>query len=775
MKKLLVILVIILAVFAVSAENGRQKFEVVKLEKPVPAANIRNFVAKKLPAVLNIKNSLLEGKLESSNTISGVSIHRVSWVYGGIPVLGKFSVIREKDGKIINVINSMNDFSLDTKPSMTVEKAAALLAKKQFGDPVKTPDFISELVIVDHNGAYKLAYRLRFRPQNPLDGRFFFVDANTGALLRTGNLIKYAANTAKVFEMNPISTPDPIEVELPWVADDAQGTLTAVEGENGLRKIVAANCPDEGETFEYDAGYQTFQVPRCTVKQLANKDENGDFIYEDWEKGLKYKFDVSDVYPEIALYYHMTKIYKYLAGLGFKEYEQLPNHEKDGCLHPIVGIANFQMMEQSYNGLSLQPLDNAFYSQHDPYFAEMFFGDFEYNKSDALVFGQGSTADFAYDGDVIYHEFGHGVVEGVTGLSYEGHFDEYGFTNEALGLNEGMADVFSFIMTNDPCLAEYVAQGVGQMGGAIELDGKYCLRTTTNQNLVNEDFVGEAHNDGLPLVGAHWEIYQKMLEKGFTRDDFAKLFLSALLLVSNADLGYKEWGKLILEAAASSPASALKDDFEQILTDRGYFNEVRARDITHDAPYLFAGGVGDGRYTASTNSVFIEWDDEDYNNRKEVAPMYVQFYYDVPECVDTLTVSGSVQTDSYSRNNPNFMVLVREDNPVIWDNEEYPSVVKYDRVVEGKNGEGKSWTFDNLKPGKRYYLHFVNTSASGYLYGIRIKTSWSSEEDCTAKDPDGEGKSDDGKESSDGSEDKNKKESGDSEKNSGGGCSMTLF
>ena len=131
MKKLLVILLIVFAVFAISAENGKQKFKIVKLEKPVPAANIQNFVAQKLPAVLKIKNPLLKGNLQSSNTISGVSIHRVSWVYAGIPVLGKFSVIREKDGKIINIINSMEDFSIDTKPAMTVENAAEIFAKKQ--------------------------------------------------------------------------------------------------------------------------------------------------------------------------------------------------------------------------------------------------------------------------------------------------------------------------------------------------------------------------------------------------------------------------------------------------------------------------------------------------------------------------------------------------------------------------------------------------------------------------------------------------------------------
>lgn len=767
MKKLLVILLIVFAVFAISAENGKQKFKIVKLEKPVPAANIQNFVAHKLPAVLKIKNPLLKGNLESSNTISGVSIHRVSWVYGGIPVLGKFSVVREQNGKIVNVINSLEDFSLDTKPAMTVENAAEIFARKHFGNLTKTPDFVSELVIIGYNGGYRLAYRLRFRPKNPLDGRFYFVDANTGELLRTGNLIKYASNTAKVFDMNPISTPDPIEVELPWVADDADGKLTAEADENGLRKIVAANCPDEEETFDY-GGYE---LPRCTVTQIADKEKNGSFIYEDWDKDLKYRTNTEDVYPEVALYYHMTKIYKYLAGLGFKEYEQLPNHEKNGYLHPIVGVANFQMVGylSGYNSSKLMPMDNAFYSQHDPYFSEFLFGDFEYSNSDALIFGQGSYADFAYDGDVVYHEFGHGVIEGITKLSYEGHADEYGFSNEALGLNEGMADVFSFIMTNDPCLAEHVAKGVGAAGGAVNLNGVSCLRTTTNPNLVNEDFIGESHNDGLPLVGAHWEIYQKMLENGFTRDDFAKLFMSALLLVTDVDMGYKEWGEYLLEAAESGKTAKLKEDFKKILTDRGYFDEVRARDITKASGTFYVGGIGDGYYSQSTDTRYMEWGEDDY---KEVAPLYVQFYYDVPECMDTLTISGSAASSDY-RNSPKFTALVREGEPVIWSGDR-PSAVAYDKAVE--SGDGRSWVVDGLKPGKRYYIHFVNTSVSGGLANIRAKASRESEKECgeeEEEDADDSDVSDDDSESADDSDSSGEGHKTIMVKNSG--RSMTLF
>ena len=777
MKKLFVIIAI---VFAVSALFGEKpKFEVIKPAKQLTVKNMPAFVERKLPAVISLKSPLFKGEIQNSNTISGTAIHRISWSYNGIPVVGKFTVIKEKDGKISSIINGLNNFSLNTKPALSAEQAALALAGKQFGGSIKNPDFLSKLVIIEDGGSYKLAYRIRFRPMSPVDGRFFFVDANNGRVLRTGNLVKFATNKAKVFEMNPVSTPDPIEIDLPWVGDDADGKLSAAADENGLRKVIAANCPDLGEIFEYDAGYQKYEFPRCTVKQLANKEENGSFIYEDWANGVTYKFDTDDIYPEISLYYHITKIYDYLAGLGLKEYTELPNHKGT---KPIAGIANFQMLGyySGYNTADLKPMDNAFFSAYDPYFAEMFYGDFEYNTSDALVFGQGTNADFAYDGDVIYHEFGHGVVDGIANFAYEGWPDEYGFSNEIMGMNEGMADVFSFIITEDPCLAEYVAKGVGAAGGAVNLDGKSCLRTTTNPNRVNEDFIGESHNDGLPLVGAHWEIYKKMLESGFTKDDFARIFLTALMSVPHNEIGYKEWGELMLEATGESVAAELRDDIKKILEDRNYFEEIRARDITTKADYFYFGGVGDGRTSVSTNTRYIEID----GDITEVAPMYLQLYYDVPECIDTLTVTGMPYGDGYG--NPKFIALVREDKPVIWDEDDYPTLVYYDYIVESK--DKNSWTFKNLKPGKRYYFHFLNTGSSGLLYGPRAKGSWSAEEECGENpeenndeeiidDADGElaedsDINDGGDETNDDdiySDDEPKKEKKSS------GCSMTLF
>ena len=697
--------------------------EKLELKNPVPVKNIPNFVETKLPAMISLKSPLFKGTIQNSHTIYDVAIHRVSWTYNDIPVVGRFTVVKEKDGKVVNIVNGLQDFSIDTNPALSAEQAALISAKELFGRTISNPDFVSKLVIIAHNGEYKLAYRIRFRPQYPLDGRYFFVDAGTGKILRSGDLIKYATNRAKVFEMNPISTPDPVEVTLPWVADDADGKLSAAADANGLRKVVAANCPNEGSTY-YD------RYPRCTFRQLADKNKNGSFIYEDWEDGVSYSFDVTDIYPEVSMYYHITKIYKYLAGLGLNEYTELPNHRGT---NPIVGIANYQQMVADSSGnYTLQPYGNAFYLRYDSSYKDWYstyLDNFNYLGSDALIFGQSKKIDYAYDGDVVYHEFGHGVVHGIAQFEFDGWTDKYGFSNEITGMDEGMSDVFSFIMSKDPCLAEYAAKGTGVMGGAINIDGTLCLRTATNTNNVNEDFIGESHHDGLPLLGSHWKIYKKMLEKGFSTDDFAKIFLTALMSVPSSETGYREWGELILDATASSPASALKNDFEKILTDRGFFEEIRARNVKNSADYLYFGGVSDGNSSYSKNTVYIK---NESGKTQEVSPGYVQLYYDVPECVNTLTISGTPTAEKSGT--PEFSVFVRKGEPVIWNHNSSTAVVKYDKIIT--SSDNKKWVFENLEPGARYYFQFINTGTPGFFYNPKVKTSWSSEEECTVEPDD---------------------------------------
>lgn len=727
MKK---IFVLILAVLMLATLSASDKFRELKFEKPIKINNLSAFVKKDLPVLISLDRASFSGTLMSSNTLSGVTTHRISWNYKGVPVHGRFTVLHEKNGAIVSLVNGMESFTLDTTPKMSADEAAKAAYARLANSKEMAPRFTSRLMIVSFDGTFRLAYKIRFAPMSPTDGRFFFVDANSGKVLRSGTSIFRSTNEAKVFEFNPIRTPDPKTLELPWVADDADGYLVS-KLEDGYRKLMAVSCPDEGETI--DMGDYYGEMPVCTLRQRANKEENGNFVYEDWTKGLSGKFDIDDIYPEVSAYYHLQKIYDFILNIGLENFTELPNHvlpDHEGK-YPFIGVVNFQMASYGAGGkITLQPMDNAFYAAYDPMFNEYYFPSTEL-EGDMLVMGQGNRADFSYDGDVIYHEFGHGIIEGLTHLSYLSKPDIYGFSAESLALNEGMADIFSFLITDDECLGEYTSQ--------LSM-GQECIRRATNPNIAVEDFVGESHNDGLPALAAHWSIYQKALEHGFTIEKVAKLFVSALLNVPHNDIGFKEWAEVFIATAEESEFAELRDDFEQILRDRGFYEEIRARDITRKAEYYMVGGTIPGYI--STDTVFIEDEDEGI---MEISPMYIQLYLDVPECVDTLEFSAGLMGEYGYNYNPKLQLLVRKEKPVIWHHSDGDiTTMDYDYKITDyiKKNQSTVYTVENLEPGTRYYFHFINTDAPGYVYNPRTTLSWSSAEECIVTEPDEDPESD---------------------------------
>jgi len=724
MKKFLIALFILFSLINLYGNTLNQKDVVIdkgipfvirnldiKVDKPGDVTRIANEL---VPQIVSVDRKNFKAEVLVSNKIGDISIHKLGWIYKGIPVKGRYTVLKEKNNSIFKIHNRINQFDINTVPTVDKLTAAKNLFSVKYQINTDKPDFISHLVIVERQGGYRLAWEIRFRPGSILDGRFFYVDAHTGESLGGGNsVMSLSENSAKVFETNPVRDKTPITVELPWVADDADGKLTSELDEKNVRKIVATNCPDLGDKMEY---YGQF-YPICTPTQLANKEENGNFIYEDWKNGVSFKKDAEDVYSEVAVYYHLTKIYKYLLDLGISNFTHLSNHRVGHGNKPIIGVSNFQMPQST---ASLAPMDNAFYSPHNPYFAEMFFQGFEY-EGDMIVLGQGSRADFAYDGDVIYHEFGHAVVEGVAGLAYSSFPDKYGYSNEALALNEGMADTFSFIISGDPCLGEYVSESFGAMYGMEKHGDFYCLRYADNEDVVNESFIGESHHDGLPAVSAHWRMYKAAKEKGYTMEDFAKYFMKSLMSIPRSDLQFSGWAKVLLSTLESSKMSDMYDIFEEILKEKHFFDKIRARNIKNSAQYFMSGGVASYPGMPSS-SIEVEIE----GSKMDVAPMYIQFYYDVPECIDTLKITGTARTQDGSSPAPRYNILVREEEPIIWTVDDIPFKVEYDRYVMG-SGE---WTIRNLKPNTRYYIQFINSGPEGLLMGMRTEESWQSENQC---------------------------------------------
>lgn len=801
MKKALFLLIILALTVSVSAAGNVFSKATVKtrLDVPVLVKNL-SVPVKEDEATLKgfIKNSFfknfnlgmnIEPKLFKAVDFDGTKIFKFAHFYKGIEVEGIYTTLTIRNGKIEQMGNALGKIDIDVTKIIPENKA--LFSAAKFRGMKKTPkvNYVEKL-ISRHFGQFVAVYKVRFAPIALYDSRYVVVNALTGKVIKSGNSTYFAdddvmaddtevsdadavppveaTDMAKMWKYNPIVTPDLEDVELPWVAavddaelaSDALGFLTTdVDGE-GVRKIKAFNCPNTGEkvSLEEMIGYP-ITIPMCSPKQLANKIDNGSFIYNDCDGGHEFvKENMTeekiDRCAEISMYYHASKIYKYLRGL-YKDIDSegkfyLQNNDAE---RPLNVIGNFQMPDTSdFAALmsgegDLVPMDNAFFSQDNPSMGALL-GQFGV-KGDLLVFGQGTKADLGYDGDVVYHEFGHATIytAGIEGMEFT---DKYGLSNEPGSVHEGTADTFAFLMTDNSCTGEYASKGFVDMaaaaGGTIEMDKEgdfYCMRTALNEETVFEDFIGEVHWDGQPLLAANWAIYQLMkgddTDSQTHRDNYTKLVLKTLYSIGDGDASFKLWADTFMaEVEKDDVYKGKKAEIQKILDDRNFFEEIRARsaNTTVKETYIGAAAAAEGEedptggLTGGGSGITITEGDEEIS----IAPSYLQFYYDVPEDVEksgikisaTVTASsGGSLLPTGGSGDPEIQLFYKKGGAVEYTynaETDKVTVIKDGTVEKGGSGSLNTFGIADVEKGKRYYFQFINTAAAaGVLKSIKVE------------------------------------------------------
>ena len=134
-----------------------------------------------------------------------------------------------------------------------------------------------------------------------------------------------------------------------------------------------------------------------------------------------------DEFSEVSIYYHTAKAYKF-----FRDLQGDPNAQIV-VDKPLKVVSNLQIPAGASSGnfaaagdpeKPLEPFQNAFFSPAGGGLGQLFQQLYGFDKG-ALWFGQGPTRDYAYDGDVVYHELGHAVVDNSLKLG-AWHIDQRG-------------------------------------------------------------------------------------------------------------------------------------------------------------------------------------------------------------------------------------------------------------------------------------------------------------------------------------------------------------
>jgi MYXO-CTERM domain-containing protein len=442
----------------------------------------------------------------------GETIVRFAQRVGDVPVFrGEVVVVVDADGRLEDLINGYLAFDrplverLAERPALTpadalalalADDAAAPPAERVFAVPADAPaEALTRLVYVAPLGSLPtLAWEVHPPGVHlALNWRVFY-DAATGRRLWAFNDVQFE-NEGRVYDPSPGANGDAPAVVRPLRdRDDAEGYLTGP-------LVLARNCVEDGETV---LQFGTITAELCTEKQVAQADaESGDFLFEPDTRAA------DDLFAEVQMYYHVAEVYAFFQALGFDILDEVP----------LPATVNFQVPGMLVgSNQTLAPFDNAFFFPAGDILPGVYGRDF-----DSIVFGQGTHVDFAYDGDVIYHEFGHAVFNTIASPG-SFSYDSWGLTAAPGALNEGQADYFAGAFTEDPAIGEYVGPRI-----APGTDAARNIRDMGGADSCPTNIIGQVHYDSVHFSAALWDVRTVFVgELGGSAAEFDAAILAAM-------------------------------------------------------------------------------------------------------------------------------------------------------------------------------------------------------------------------------------------------------
>ena len=413
----------------------------------------------------------------------------------GMPVLGTQVVISLRDGQVRHVSSNVRPLapvSID-RPLIDAETASRAVADAS-GRPARIPAEMAWLPMGEELVPVWVVEQGEADP--PRDWRYL-VEARTGVVL--SRFDQFMRSDGYVYLPNPEvagGVEEYTQVELP----DLNSSI--VLSGSRARSFQCVGMP-EGDCESWDVPCR-----QCGLREhYATGDADGNFLYFPMEP------DLDDEFAEVQAYYHVTVFSEWLEDtFGYQ-------HRCNGAT-AVDAHVNYHIAGDPYTS------------------ANAFYGDVDGDGCGDVTLGEGLGVDFAYDGDVIYHEFGHGVVESAGGLGCYPMgvcYDDLGPDWTALGLNEGYADFLSVAFTDDPDLGEHA-------GGAFE-SGEALIRSASNDHLCPFDLVGESHYDAQIWTGTGWDIREAI------GPELSDQLFYATLLSLGMDAGYADAAAALLDAA----------------------------------------------------------------------------------------------------------------------------------------------------------------------------------------------------------------------------------
>jgi len=383
----------------------------------------------------------------------------------------------------------------------------------------------------------------------------------------------------------------------------------------------------------------------------------------------------TDAFAEVMMYYHVDRVHDFFNDLGYFNDD------------PLAGIDRSMQATVNYRGM-YGYYDNAYYAFPSGL------------TPGQMVFGQGEATDFSYDSSIIYHEYGHAVINGSSNYAFYCVNDVYGSDCTQGGLNEGTADYFSAALRGDPVIGRY---SLGEWLPAY-------VRDLTDPHRCPDDLYGEEHEDGKVWGGGLWDVRLAVAgtDVAAANATIDPVILAAVTTPLAGDTGATSAFSLVASIllsdaeAAFGTGTAVTRAIESALMARGLLSCSRF------VP-LKTGEVKEGAFSTATRP-----------GRESVTVAGLQYLVDVPESAVSFTFG--VSSDSGLEK---LTIYLRKDAPIEFSfNGNTLSQVTADYQVEGTILTLDAGTTPPLEPGHTYYLTFsspqtLSTALWGHYYSVQ--------------------------------------------------------
>ncbi len=396
------------------------------------------------------------------------------------------------------------------------------------GDVTRPSDLSAVLVtFADDDGA-----RLAWKTIAEIDQFRWYetvVDAETGAILSQINYYAHSGPEGLVFTDQHPDASGP-QVTVPF---------SGIDGSWVTDRETIGNNVDAYEDLFDDDDPSTPSNPRPITPASPDADyQHFDFPFADaWRTGAGAD-PVNDLATDrdasvVQMFYYVNQVHDYLYDLGFDEVSgnfQTDNFGRGGADGDPVNA-------EAHDGYGTGTEELCTNSSGDPILCR--------NNANFGTPGDGSRPrmqmymwvpsrpwrDGAMDGDVIAHEYGHGLAKRLVGGGSLGSGTQTG------ALGEGWSDITSFLMWGDAVIGEYVTGNAATGIRGVAYD---------SSSLVYSDFVsgGSVHSNGRIMASTMYDLLTAMQDRhgpaGYDMTEF--LFVDGLknTVTSPSYLDYRD-------------------------------------------------------------------------------------------------------------------------------------------------------------------------------------------------------------------------------------------